>query len=127
MRSTLFHRTGNFQSLGLPAGSLTPNTSTNTEAAAGSSAIQNTSLKSPPLTDMIAMAASGPATAPMVYSASLKPKPLPRISVGTISAIKASRGASRMPLPMRSQTRPAKTIPAVAASGNNSLLNIEIA
>src|SRR6516162_8767823 len=47
-------------------GSLTPMSNTPIDANPGNSAIQNTSLKSSPLSAITTMAASGPATAPTV-------------------------------------------------------------
>ena len=48
-------------------------------------------------------------TAPRVSAARWKPKTLPKDSAGTPSASRASRGAPRMPLPIRSTTRPSST------------------
>ncbi len=53
------------------------------------------------------IAASGASSAPTVSSAWRRPKARPRISGGVSSAIIASRGAPRMPLPMRSTKRAA--------------------
>ncbi len=64
---------------------------------------------------------SGPANAPTVSSDWRKPKAAPRTASGVRSAISASRGAPRMPLPMRSTKRAKKTSPAPVASANSGL------
>ena len=55
-------------------------------------------------TARIAKASSGPIMAPVVSSARCVPNAAPRFSLGVVSVIIASRGAVRMPLPMRSMT-----------------------
>ena len=68
-----------------------------------------------------AIASSGPSRcAPTVSSACRRPKLAPRTVGGVMSAISASRGAPRMPLPTRSAKRAATTQPSVGASGNTS-------
>ena len=52
----------------------------------------------------IANATSGPSTAPVVSSARCTPNAVPSWSLGVDSEIIASRGAVRMPLPMRSRS-----------------------
>ena len=59
-----------------------------------------------------AKARSGPITAPAWSAARWKPKARPRIAGSTESAIRASRGAPRIPFPTRSVTRMASTCPA---------------
>ena len=44
-----------------------------------------------------------------------------------MSASNASRGASRMPLPIRSAIRATSTVDAVSANGNSSLLTADSA
>lgn len=109
----------------LHGGSLTPKYSTATDAKPGMAATQNTSRKSSPLKRIRPIAMSGPATAPIVYSANRKPKPAPRILLGVTSVSSASRGASRMPLPMRSTTRANKTADAAPASGKSNLFTAD--
>jgi len=57
------------------------------------------------------MAISGPTKAPIVSSVWRRPKLAPRSSGGAMSAISASRGAPRTPLPTRSRNRAAATQP----------------
>ena len=65
------------------------------------------------------MATNGARSAPAVSSACRSPNARPRISAGVSSAIIASRGEPRMPLPMRSAKRAAITVAAPVASGNS--------
>ena len=67
------------------------------------------------------IATSGASSAPAVSSACLRPNARPRISGGVSSAIIASRGAPRMPLPMRSAKRATISGGALVASGNSGL------
>jgi len=71
---------------------------------------------------MSAMATSGPSTAPTVSSDWRRPKLAPRSSGAVRSAISASRGEPRIPLPMRSTRRAATSQPIVGASGNTGLV-----
>jgi hypothetical protein len=93
-----------------------------TEASAGSTASQNTVRNESAVAAINAIASSGPANAPTVSSACRKPNAAPRTSAGVNSAISASRGAPRMPLPMRSIPRAANTQPAVGASANSGFV-----
>ena len=68
------------------------------------------------------IASSGPRNAPATSSDCRRPKEAPRSSGGARSAISASRGAPRMPLPMRSTKRAANTQPTVCASGNTGFV-----
>ena len=88
---------------------------------AGMTAIQNTARMSLASHAIRPIATSGASSAPTVSSACLRPKARPRISGGVSSAIIASRGQPRMPLPMRSAKRAAITAGALAASGNRGL------
>ena len=69
------------------------------------------------------IAMSGPKNAPTVSSAWRNPKAAPRISLGVMSAMSASRGAPRMPLPTRSVKRAANTQAAVGASANTGFVS----
>jgi hypothetical protein len=71
---------------------------------------------------MKAIASAGPRMAPMVSSDWRRPKLAPRRSGGVRSAISASRGAPRMPLPTRSMKRAATSQPIEGASGNTGLV-----
>ena len=104
------------------SGSRTPKTMTATEMKAGITAIQNTWRKLSASSAMNTMAASGPTTAPMVSSDCRRPKALPRAPGGVRSAISASRGAPRMPLPTRSTKRAAVIVTMPVASGNTGLV-----
>ena len=95
---------------------------TATETKAGITAIQNTVVKLFANAAMQTIASSGPSTAPMVSSDWRRPKALPRRSAGVRSAISASRGAPRMPLPTRSPKRAATSQPMLVASGNTGLV-----
>ncbi len=68
------------------------------------------------------MATRGPRNAPTVSSDWRSPKLAPRNSWRRDVAISASRGASRMPLPMRSMKRAAITQPTDGASGKIGLV-----
>ena len=85
-------------------------------------AIQNTSVKLSAVSIISPIASSGPRNAPIVSSDWRSPKLAPRRSGGAMSAISASRGAPRMPLPMRSMKRAANSQPIDGASGNTGLV-----
>ena len=104
------------------SGSRTANTMTANDRKAGITAIQNTAVKLFASSSMNAIAASGPSTAPTVSSDWRRPKLAPRRSGGVRSAISASRGAPRMPLPTRSMKRAAMSQPIDAASGKIGLV-----
>ena len=93
-----------------------------TETKAGITAIQNTAVKLLAKAAMNTIASSGPSTAPMVSSDCRRPKAVPRKSAGVRSAMSASRGAPRMPLPTRSTKRAATSQPMLVASGNIGLV-----
>ena len=67
------------------------------------------------------IASSGPMKAPTVSSDWRNPNAAPRMPGGARSATSASRGAPRMPLPMRSISRAASTMPVVVAKANKGL------
>ena len=67
------------------------------------------------------IAASGASSAPTVSSACLRPNARPRISAGVSSASIASRGAPRMPLPIRSANRAAMTAGALVGEWEQRL------
>ena len=96
---------------------------TATDRNAGIAAIQNTAVKLFASSSMSAIASKGPSDAPMVSSDCRNPKLAPRKSGGARSAMSASRGAPRMPLPTRSSTRAATSQPTDVASGNTGLVN----
>ena len=85
-------------------------------------ATQNTVVKSLAVNHIKAIAKSGPATAPTVSSDCLSPKLAPRNSGGLKSATNASRGAPRMPLPIRSMKRAANNQPTVDAKGKTGFV-----
>jgi len=89
---------------------------------AGTTAIQNTVVKLSANTAIKTIAASGPSTAPTVSSDCLRPKAVPRRSAGVRSATSASRGAPRIPLPIRSTKRAAVSNVMLEASGNTGLV-----
>jgi len=66
---------------------------------------------------MSPIAINGPATASTVSNDWRSPKVAPRRRGGLISAIRASRGAPRMPLPTRSMNRAPATQPTEVANG----------
>ena len=101
------------------AGSSTPSASSATDAIPGRTAIQNTARTSLARIVISAIAASGPIRAPAVSRDCRRPYAAPRTSGGEQSATSASRGAPRMPLPMRSTNRAVKTQTAEVASGNS--------
>ena len=80
-------------------------------------AIQNTAVKLLAVAHIRIIASKGPTNAPMVSSDWRRPKLAPRTSSGEMSAMSASRGAPRMPLPMRSMKRAAMSQETVGASG----------
>ena len=91
-------------------------------ATPGTTATQNAAWKSPAKYAIAPIASSGPPTPPTVSSAWRSPK-LRAAQLGRReSAISASRGAPRMPLPTRSTKRAATIQPSVGASGNTSLV-----
>ena len=65
----------------------------------GITATQNTAVKLSTVNHISTIAASGPRNAPTVSSDWRSPKLAPRMCAGAMSAISASRGAPRMPLP----------------------------
>ena len=67
--------------------------------------------KRPGATASIPNASSGPIIAPVVSSARCTPNAVPSCSLGVLSEIIASRGAVRMPLPVRSSTMIAASAP----------------
>ncbi len=77
-----------------------------------------TDVKAFAATARIAKASSGPSIAPTVSSARCTPNAAPRSSFGVAIEIMASRGAVRIPLPMRSIRTSAliadNAVPAVA-------------
>ena len=89
---------------------------------AGTTASQNTVRNASSVAAISAIASSGPAKAPTVSSVCRKPNAAPRTRRGVSSAISASRGAPRMPLPTRSMPRAANTQPAVGASANSGFV-----
>ncbi|MCY1547996.1 hypothetical protein D9M68_840820 [compost metagenome] len=105
------------------SGSRTPTTIRPTETSAGSTANQSTRSISPASRLISRMASSGPRKAPTVSMAWRRPKLAPRISAGVISATRASLGAPRMPLPMRSSRRAKSTWSTEPARGNSGLLS----
>ena len=94
--------------LGFTKFSLTNNVS-NPEIIAGINAHIATARTSPSSIAKPISAIPGPITAPILSPVRWKPKALPRWALSTESEINASRGALRMPLPMRSVTRPRNT------------------
>jgi hypothetical protein len=98
--------------------SFTAKTSTSTLAMAGSAASANTSRTSFRARST-AEASSGPTTAPAWSIARWKPNARPRSAGGVTSATRASRGAPRTPLPMRSATRTASTCQGAVASATS--------
>ena len=86
---------------------------------AGIAATQKTARILPANQIISPIAATGAIIAPTVSSDWRRPNARPRISGGVSSAIIASRGAPRMPLPMRSAKRAPSTSAAPDASGNN--------
>ena len=83
---------------------------------------QNTALKLSAVHHIRAMASRGPMKAPIVSSDWRNPKLAPRRSAGERSATSASRGAPRMPLPIRSTKRAATSQAMVGASGKTGLV-----
>ena len=105
------------------SGSLTPKMMTATDKNAGTTAIQNTSVNWLAVSSMNNIASSGPRNAPTVSSDWRNPKLAPRSSDGVRSAMSASRGAPRMPLPSRSTKRAAVSQPMLGASGKIGLVS----
>ncbi len=89
------------------------------DSIAGITAIQNTMRIFPASAIISPTATSGARNAPTVSSDWRRPNAAPRISGGVSSAIIASRGAPRMPLPIRSTNRAPSTGITPLASGNN--------
>ena len=79
------------------------------ETIAGINAHLATARTSPSSIARPISAKPGPMTAPMLSPVRWKPKALPKWALSTESEINASRGALRIPLPIRSVTRPRKT------------------
>jgi len=104
------------------AGSFTANTISANATKAGTTAIQNTRVKLFSVSAISPIAASGPMKAPAVSSDCRRPNAAPRTAGGVRSAISASRGAPRMPLPMRSTKRAATIQPNPVASGKTGLV-----
>jgi hypothetical protein len=104
-----------------PCASCTPNSTSASAAKAGGTAAQNTSGMLSAVSHIKPIASAGPMNAPIVSSDWRKPNAAPRSPVGARSAISASRGAPRMPLPMRSTKRAVITHPTVPASGKTGL------
>jgi len=96
-----------------------PSASSPTASTAGITASQNASRKSSDDASMISTASSGPVKAPIVSSACLSPNAAPRSGAGVTSATSASRGAPRIPLPIRSISRAPTTTPMPGASANS--------
>ncbi len=103
-------------------GSCKPKPSSATASRPGITATQKTARKSSAQSSIRPLASSGPAKAPTVSSAWRKPKAAPRWAGGVMSATSASRGAPRMPLPMRSTKRAATTAPSPVARANTGLV-----
>ena len=91
--------------------------------AAGMMAIQKTARMSLASSAIRAIATSGASSAPAVSSAWRSPNARPRISGGVSSAIMASRGEPRMPLPIRSAKRASITKGALVARGKSGFDN----
>jgi hypothetical protein len=72
----------------------------------------------------IANASSGPSIAPVVSIARCTPKAVPRLRSSVVSEISASRGAVRMPLPVRSASTMApiapRLLPAVSSASRQA-------
>ncbi len=66
-------------------------------------------VSSPCTAPTMSAASATPITAPVVSIARWRPKARPRASGAVESAMRASRGAVRMPLPIRSPTRATRT------------------
>ena len=89
---------------------------------AGMTAIQSTARMLSAIVSMKSMASRGPMNAPTVSSDWRRPKQAPRRWAGAISPTRASRGAPRIPLPIRSMKRAASTSPIESASGKSGLV-----
>ena len=85
------------------------NTISPTLIAAGMNAMKKSGRISWPSAKYSASPISGPTTAPNVSAARWNPNARPRSACGVSSAISASRGAPRIPLPVRSATRATST------------------
>ncbi len=105
------------------SGSRTNSTSTATDTNAGITANQNTVRNWFAVIAISPIASSGPANAPIVSSVCRRPNAAPRISAGVRSAINASRGAPRIPLPMRSAKRAVKIQAMLGATANSGFVN----
>jgi hypothetical protein len=68
------------------------------------------------------IAKAGPSAAPIVSSDWRSPNAAPLMPEGVRSATSASRGAPRIPLPMRSRKRATSTSPIEFASGNSGFV-----
>jgi hypothetical protein len=104
------------------SGSRTPTSSSSTASAPGIAATQKTARKSLAHSSISTVASRGPTKAPTVSSDWRRPNAAPRIDGGVRSATSASRGAPRMPLPIRSTKRAATTAPTPVASANTGLV-----
>ena len=104
------------------SGSWTPNTSMTTQITAGITATQNAAWKSPAKYAIAPTPAAARRRRPGYRAPGAARTSAPRTSVGVMSAISASRGAPRMPLPMRSAKRAATIHPSVGARGKTSLV-----
>ncbi len=88
-----------------PDSSFTPNASTSSDSAAGIAASRKTDRRLSPIHPTSPAATSGPRTAPALSNPRWRPKAAPRRPGGAAFAIIVSRGAVRMPFPMRSTKR----------------------
>ncbi len=111
------------RSWGARSGSCTPQASSATHSAAGTTAAQKTARMSLAHSSISSMASSGPRKAPTVSRDWRSPKAAPRASGGAMSATSASLGVPRMPLPTRSIMRAATTMPMPVASANIGLVS----
>ncbi len=84
-------------------------------------ASQNTALMSFASRTISPIASKGPTKPPTVSSDFLRPKARPRMSGGVTAATRASRGAVRTPLPIRSTPLASSTPSTEAARGKVGL------
>ena len=78
------------------------------------------------MAQMTAAATNTPAKAPVVSMARWRPNATPRYSGAVESAISASRGEVRIPLPNRSPTRPISTTGHAVATRYSSLAAVDV-
>ena len=104
------------------AGSRTPSSSNATASSPGITATQNTARKSSAHNSMRPTASSGPRKRPP-YRATGADQRRRRGLGGVMSAIRASRGAPRTPLPTRSTRRAVEHQPTPDATANSGLVN----